>query len=188
MLCCTLQSELGSSHLIQTPLLCVCSLSEFGVIPAWDRLLEPTQVQIDPWKGVVLTKFRIIVADDNPAFLREHTSLLAADFEVVATAADGRSALDLIRRYKPDLVVLDLGMPALNGIEVSREPAKSFPSPPVVICSVETDPEIVKAARQAGAVAYVFKVRVHKDLIVALRSAVQGRPFVSAGSIQMTHL
>ena len=131
-----------------------------------------------------MSKLRIIVADDNPAFLRELTSLLAAEFEVVATATDGNSALDLIRRYKPDLVVLDLGMPALNGIEVSRELAKSSSSPPVVICSVETDPEIVEAARQAGALAYVFKLRVQKDLILAVKSALQGKPFVSSGSIQ----
>ena len=124
-----------------------------------------------------MARLRIIVADDNPAFLRELISLLTAEFEVVATAADGKSALELIRRYKPDLVVLDLGMPILNGIELTRGLAKH--SPPVVICSVETDPEIVEAARQVGALGYVFKVRVKKDLILAVKSAVQGRPFVS---------
>jgi DNA-binding NarL/FixJ family response regulator len=124
-----------------------------------------------------LARLRIIVADDNPAFLRELISLLTAEFEVVATAADGKSALDLIRRYKPDLVVLDLAMPILNGIELTRELAKHSPS--VVICSVETDPEIVEAARQVGALGYVFKVRVKRDLILAVKSAVQGRPFVS---------
>ena len=124
-----------------------------------------------------MARLRIIVADDNPAFLRELISLLTAQFEVVATAADGKSALDLIRRYKPDLVVLDLAMPILNGIELTRELAKHSPS--VVICSVETDPEIVEAARQVGALGYVFKVRVKRDLILAVKSAVQGRPFVS---------
>jgi DNA-binding NarL/FixJ family response regulator len=125
-----------------------------------------------------LARLRIIVADDNPAFLRELTSLLAPEFDVVATAANGRSALDVIRRYKPDLVVLDLGMPLLNGIEVTRELAKH--SPPVVICSVETDPEVVEAAQRAGALAYVFKVRIEKDLILAVKSALQGKPFASS--------
>jgi DNA-binding NarL/FixJ family response regulator len=129
-----------------------------------------------------LARLRIIVADDNPAFLRELISLLTAEFEVVATAADGKSALDLIRRYKPDLVVLDLAMPILNGIELTRVLAKHSPS--VVICSVETDPEIVEGARQVGALGYVFKVRVKKDLILAVKSAVQGRPFVSPSQIQ----
>jgi len=123
---------------------------------------------------------RILVADDNPVFLRKLTSLLAAEFDVVATAADGRSALDLICRYKPDVVVLDLDMPVLNGIEVTRELAKHPHSPPIVICSVETDPEVVEAARQAGAVAYVFKMRVQKDLNLALKSAVQNIAFVSS--------
>jgi DNA-binding NarL/FixJ family response regulator len=127
-----------------------------------------------------LARLRIIVADDNPAFLRELTSLLAPGFDVVATAANGRSALDLIRRYKPDLAVLDLGMPGLNGIEISRELAKSSSSPPVVICSVETDPEVVEAAQRAGALAYVFKVRIEKDLILAVKSALQGKPFASS--------
>ena len=119
------------------------------------------------------------MADDNPAFLRELTLSLAAEFDVVATAVDGKTALDLIRRYKPDLVVLDLGMPVLNGIEISRELAKPPDSPPVVICSVETDQEVVDAARQAGALAYVFKLRVPTDLILAAKSALHGRPFVS---------
>jgi DNA-binding NarL/FixJ family response regulator len=119
------------------------------------------------------------VADDNPPFLQDLVSLLADEFDVVATAADRKSALDLIRRYRPDLVVLDLQMPELNGIEVTRELAKHPHSPPVVICSVETDPQVVEAARQAGAIAYVFKMRVQKDLILAVKSAVQGRIFVS---------
>ena len=129
--------------------------------------------------GAYLSKLRIIVADDNPAFLRGVTSLLAAEFDVVATATDGNSALDLIRRYVPDLAVLDLSMPGLNGIEVMQELAKSSQDPPIVICSVETDPEVVEAARQAGAVAYVFKTRIEKDLILAVKSAAQNSPVLA---------
>jgi DNA-binding NarL/FixJ family response regulator len=129
-----------------------------------------------------VARLRVIVADDNPAFLRELTSLLAAELDVVATAADGKSALNVIRHYKPDVVVLDLQMPELDGVQVTRELAKHPHTPPVVICSVETDPEVVEAARQAGAVAYVFKMRVQKDLLLAVKSAVQGKPFVSPAS------
>jgi DNA-binding NarL/FixJ family response regulator len=126
-----------------------------------------------------LTKFRVIVADDSPLFLQKLISLLAVEFDVVATAADGKTALNLIRRYEPDLVVLDLNMPGLNGIEVARELAKNPPSPLVVICSAETDSEIVEAAREAGAVEYVFKSRIEKDLILAAKSAVQDSPLVA---------
>lgn len=109
-----------------------------------------------------MAKPRIIVADDSVAFCQKLTSLLEAEFEVVGTASDGRSALDLIRTTKPDLVVLDLGMPVLNGLEVTNELTKHSPS--VVICSVETDPDIVEAARRAGALGYVYKMRAIERL------------------------
>ena len=133
--------------------------------------------QVQTRMGAYLSKLRIIVADDNPAFLREVTSLLAAEFEVVGTATDGNTALDLIRRYVPDLAVLDLGMPGLNGIEVTLELAKSSKDPPVLICSIITDPDVVEAARRAGALAYVFKTRIEQDLILAAKSVLQGKPF-----------
>ena len=126
-----------------------------------------------------MEKLRLIVADDSPQFLQKLVSLLAVEFDVVATAADGKTALDLIRRYDPDLVVLDMQMPALNGIEVTRELAKNPHSPPVVICSAETDPEIIEAAREAGAVEYVFKARIEIDLLLTAKSAVQDGPFVA---------
>ena len=124
-------------------------------------------------------KLRIVIADDNIAFLAKLVSVLATEFEVVSTAADGKSALECIRLCQPNVVLLDLEMPGLNGIEVTRELAKSPSSPAVVICSVETDLEFIEAARQAGALGYVFKPRVDEDLIVALKSAVDGQSFVS---------
>jgi DNA-binding NarL/FixJ family response regulator len=124
-------------------------------------------------------KLRIVVADDNTAFLAKIVSVLTTEFEVVATAADGRSALEYIRLYRPDVAVLDLEMPGLNGLEVTRELAESPLSAAVVICSVENEPETVEAARQAGALGYVFKARVAKDLIVAVKSAAEGQSFVS---------
>jgi len=126
-----------------------------------------------------MKRHRIVVADDIPGFLQKLASLLAAEFDVVATASDGKSALELIRHHKPDAVVLDLHMPLLNGIEITKQLADHSPIPSVVICSVETDPEIIGATRQAGALGYVFKSRVEKDLIPAVKLAVQGKPFAS---------
>jgi CheY-like chemotaxis protein len=120
---------------------------------------------------------RLLVADDHPAFLKKLVLLLTTNFDVVATAADGNAALALIRRCVPDLAVLDLDMPGLNGIEVTRELAKSSKDPPVLICSVTTDTDVVEAARQAGALAYVFKTRIEQDLILAVKSVLQRKPF-----------
>jgi DNA-binding NarL/FixJ family response regulator len=124
-------------------------------------------------------KLRIVVADDNTAFLAKLVSVLATEFEVVATSRDGKSALECIRLWQPNVVVLDLEMPGINGIEVAKELIKSPSSPAVVICSVENDPEVVEAARQAGALGYVFKARVAEDLIVAVKSVARGQSFVS---------
>jgi two-component system, NarL family, response regulator NreC len=124
-------------------------------------------------------KLRILVADDNAQFLRKTASILETEFEVVATAADGRSAVESIRSCQPDVVVLDLEMPFLNGIDVTRALADQSPGPKAIICSVETDPEIVQAALAAGAMGYVFKSRIETDLVAAVQSVVQGQLFVS---------
>jgi DNA-binding NarL/FixJ family response regulator len=124
-------------------------------------------------------KLKVVVADDSPAILRRLVSLLGTEFDVVSTAENGQLALESAERYQPDVVVLDLAMPFLNGIEVTRELRKQESDPAVVICSVESDPEIIEAAQQAGALGYVFKWRMTRDLIMAVKSAARGEPFVS---------
>ena len=125
-----------------------------------------------------MKEFRIVVADDNPAFLNKLTAMLAAEFHIVGTATDGVRALEIIRELKPHIAVLDLEMPGLNGIEIVR--AISNPNTPVVICSTEVDPEIVEAVRQAGALGYISKARIEKDLIAGVESALQGKSFFSS--------
>ena len=127
-----------------------------------------------------MNKLRVIVADDNPAVLRQLVGLLAAEFDVVATAENGQAALEHIRQYRPDIVVLDLQMPLLNGIEVTRELKNITPGAAVVICSVETDPEVVQACQQAGALGYVVKMFAVRDLAAAARAAARGEPFLSS--------
>jgi DNA-binding NarL/FixJ family response regulator len=126
-------------------------------------------------------KLRIVVADDNPEYLDLVVSMLRIDFEVVGAAADGRSALKCICGHRPDVAALDLAMPALNGLDVTKEVAKHSAGPAVVICSIETDLEIVEAARAAGALGYVFKIRVMEDLTEAVRLVTGGQSFVSPG-------
>jgi len=123
---------------------------------------------------------KIIIADDNHALLRQMVSLLSDEFDVVATALDGRIAREKILQYRLDVVVLDLEMPFLNGMEVTRELRKLTPGPRVVICSVESDEDIVEAAQQAGALGYVFKTHMTKDLIEAVKSAASGESFISS--------
>jgi len=126
-----------------------------------------------------LNKPRVIIADDNPTALRQLVGLLAAEFDVVATAENGQAALENIRQYRPAIVVLDLQMPLLSGIEVTQKLKNIAPGAAVVICSVETDPEVVQACQQAGALGYVAKMFAARDLAAAVRAAVRGEPFLS---------
>ena len=122
---------------------------------------------------------RIVAADEDHEFLLEMVSLLAAEFDVVATATDGKETLDLIRSLHPDAVVLGYHLPILSGIDITRHLTQHPPAPPVVMCSAETHSLIVQAARRAGALGYVFKRFAHRDLIAAVKLALQGQSFRS---------
>jgi DNA-binding NarL/FixJ family response regulator len=128
---------------------------------------------------VLLEKLKVVIADDNPAVLRQLVLLLTPEFDVVATAENGLVALKHVRERRPDVAVLDLRMPILDGAEVARQIKGSVPTAAVVICSVETDPEIVAAAQQAGARGYVFKASMGRDLILAVKAAARGETFLS---------
>jgi DNA-binding NarL/FixJ family response regulator len=124
-------------------------------------------------------KLRILAADDNALFLQKMISILKIDFDVVASAADGQAAVECIRDSRPDIAVLDLEMPLLNGIAVARELISQGLNSKVIICSVETDAEIVNAALELGVMGYVFKSRIQTDLVSAVRRVAVGQPFVS---------
>ena len=124
-------------------------------------------------------KLRILVADDNRKALLALVTALSQEFDVIATADNGRSALDQISRLQPSVAVLDLNMPELNGIEVTREIARQHLSCAVVICSVAKAPELIEAALAAGALGYVCKRRLLQDLSIAVKHAAQGESFVS---------
>jgi DNA-binding NarL/FixJ family response regulator len=125
-------------------------------------------------------KLRILVADDNRKAMHALVAALSQEFSVIATAANGRSALEQIRRLQPSVAVLDLNMPELNGIEVTREIARQRLSCAVVICSIAKAPELIEAALAAGALGYVCKRRLNQDLSIAVKRAANGESFISA--------
>lgn len=124
-------------------------------------------------------RLRITVADDNAEILSVIVSLLSQEFEVVATARDGHSALEHIQRLTPAVAVLDLNMPGLNGIQITMAILQQNLESNVIICSVESDPELIEAAQKAGALGYVLKARINRDLVAAVRCAASGKFFVS---------
>lgn len=124
---------------------------------------------------------RVLLADDHGIVRRGLRSLLEThpDIKVVGEAADGLEALRLCEEQQPDVVVLDIGMPKLNGIEVAARVQK-LPSPPhVIILSMHADESYIIRALAAGARAFLLKDATDEDLLPALRAAASGKPFFS---------
>lgn len=101
------------------------------------------------------------------------------DFEVVAQASDGRQALDLVRREKPDVVIMDLTMPHLNGIEATRQIKAEHPQAQVVALSQHTDRRFVVGVFQSGATGYVVKEELFTELARAIRTVAAGQVYLS---------
>jgi DNA-binding NarL/FixJ family response regulator len=124
---------------------------------------------------------RVLLADDHGIVRRGLKSLLESqpDIKVVAEAADGHEALRLCEEHQPDSVILDVGMPKLNGIEVAERVQKLSRPPHVIILSMHSDESYIIRALSAGARAYLLKDATDEDLIPALRAVAAGRPFFS---------
>ena len=120
----------------------------------------------------------VLLADDHTAFLERVSRFLATDFDIVAVASDGRQALDLARRLNPDVVLLDVAMPELDGFQVLQALRQQRPEIKVVFMTMHRDDAFVAAAIEAGAHAYVLKSRISQDLSVAIEHALAGRLFV----------
>jgi len=126
-----------------------------------------------------LSRVSILLADDNQEFLAVETRLLEPEFEVIKTVCDGQAALDEAARLHPDVLVLDLSMPVLGGIEAARSLRAAGSRIKIVVLTVHSDPDYVRAALETGALGYVLKCRLASDLVHGLREALAGRLFVS---------
>lgn len=129
-----------------------------------------------------MARHRIVIAEDH-AILREGLrSLLAGhpEFEVVGEAGDGLAAVALVGRLRPDLVLMDLSMPKLAGLEAIHEVTRRHPGLRVVALTVHKTEEYVLAAREAGALGYVLKDDSSTELLTAIRSALAGKAYLSA--------
>jgi DNA-binding NarL/FixJ family response regulator len=122
---------------------------------------------------------RVLLADDRAAVLSAVTTLLQESFEIVGMVSDGRTALDTALALQPDLVVLDISMPDMSGIEVARELKRRGCRSRIVFLTVHEDEDIRATCLAAGGLGYVLKVRMETDLIPAMNEALAGREFVS---------
>ena len=123
---------------------------------------------------------RVLLADDH-AILRAGLAMLVRaqpDLEVVAEAADGVEALEKVRRTKPDVVILDLTMPRMNGFDALREIVRDVPETKVLVLTMHDDPAYGRSLLAAGALGYVTKKAADRELLTAIRAVREGRQFV----------
>ena len=123
---------------------------------------------------------RVLLADDHSIVRRGLRSLLEeAGHSVVGEAADGLEAVQLAAEHQPDLLILDIGMPKLNGIDVAARTQKLDRPPGVIILSMHADESYIIRALAAGARAYLLKSATDEDLLPAVRAVAAGKPFFS---------
>lgn len=124
-----------------------------------------------------MPKARILLADDHRMFLAGIERLLAAEFDIIGAVESGRAVLEQAPVLKPDVVVIDVSMPLLNGIDTVRQLRAVVPQIHVVFLSMHGDPMFVQDAIDAGADAYVLKREAPEQLITAIRMALQGKSY-----------
>jgi DNA-binding NarL/FixJ family response regulator len=123
----------------------------------------------------------VLLAEDHTIVRKGLRSLLDSEngIRVVGEAADGREAIDQVGRLRPDVVVMDIGMPGLNGLESTRQIKKHYPDVQVLILTVHTSDEYVFQILRGGASGYVVKQAAPKELISAIRAVGRGEAFLS---------
>ena len=122
---------------------------------------------------------RVLLVDDSDAMLARASAVLSRNCVIVGAVRDGTAAIDAAKALRPDVIVLDISMPGMTGLEVAANLRDAGLTAAVVFLTVHDDEEFVVAARQAGGTGYVVKLRLASDLNVAVQEARAGRSFVS---------
>jgi DNA-binding NarL/FixJ family response regulator len=133
--------------------------------------------------GFNMSSVRILVVEDFAPFRQFVCSTLRerSDLQVICEASDGLEAVQKAEELKPDLIVLDIGLPTLNGLEAARRIHKLAPAPKILFVSQESSPDVVREALSLGAFGYVVKAHAGSELLAAVDAVCQGRQFIGNG-------
>ena len=122
---------------------------------------------------------RVLLVDDNKAILARVATVLSPACVVVGSANDGPHAVSAALELQPDVIVLDVSMPGMNGFEVAARLRTAGSSAAVVFLTVHDEEELINAAKESGGMGFVVKPRISTDLLTAVKEASAGRPFIS---------
>jgi DNA-binding NarL/FixJ family response regulator len=125
------------------------------------------------------TFIRVLLADDSPSMLQAARLILEPEFHIVGAVDDGQTVLEAMQSLKPDVIILDISMGLMNGLEAARLLTRIGSKAKIVFLTVHKDREFIEEAFSAGAMGYVIKPRLGTDLVVAVREALLGHTFVS---------
>src|SRR5262245_57189094 len=127
-------------------------------------------------------RVRVLVADDHAIVRRGLRSLVQSqpDWEVCAEASNGREAVEMVEKLAPDVAIVDIGMPELNGLETTRKIVQTYPRTQVLILTMHQSDEVVHEVLKAGARGYVLKSDADQHLIAAIETLLQHRPFLTS--------
>lgn len=121
----------------------------------------------------------VLLVDDNAAILSDLREELSKEFSIAGTAENGAEAVRAVLLYDPDVLVLDMTMPVLSGLQVAARVRETHRRTKIIFLTVQEDPEYISAGFAAGANGYVTKRRLTSDLVHAIREVVAGRTFIS---------
>jgi len=126
-----------------------------------------------------MSKPRVIIADDHTMLVEAFEKLLSPECDVVAKVADGRALLTAVNELRPDVVVLHLSMPLLNGLDAARQIKQSHPTVRIVFVTMNEDPDLAAQAFRIGGAAYLLKRSAGSELLTAIREAMRHRSYVT---------
>ena len=122
---------------------------------------------------------RVLLADDHALLLGAFEKLLAGECEIVGQVSDGRALVAAAEKLKPDVIVLDIAMPVLNGLEAGRQIKEKLPDVKLVFVTMNEDPDLAAEAFKSGASGYLLKRSAASELLTAIREVMQGRSYVT---------
>jgi DNA-binding NarL/FixJ family response regulator len=133
-----------------------------------------------------MPSIRVLVAEDFEPFRRFLCGTLSkrTDLQIVEQVADGQEAVHKAEELKPDLILLDIGLPTLNGIAAARQIRKLVPQSKIIFVTQESSADVMKEALETGALGYVVKTTANGNLLAAVDAVLAGKQFVSSGRPQ----
>ena len=153
-----------------------------GVFPGVESSGVPRQTLNRPESAQGMITYdqpRVLLVDDNASVLEHAAATLSSACVVVGAVKDGKAALESVNRLHPDVIVLDISMPGMSGLEVASRLRRAGSTIPIVFLTIHDDEELVRATQAAGGIGYVVKTLLSSDLLVAVNSACAGKRYVS---------